>query len=476
LEQRNDNNRPQGGGGRRHRSRRRHFGGQPQQFREPFPQAEMPPMLTSAQLEEKTKSDLVEVAKEFNVEVLAPAKIKKDELIAQILAAQAARSGIEAASGILDVLPEGYGFLRRAGYVVGNEDIYVSQTQVRRYELRRGDMIEGQARRPKESEKYFGLVRVDIVNGTDPEQMRGRRLFEKGTPIYPNEHYHLEVRSTQLSTRIIDLFCPIGKGQRALIVSPPKAGKTTLLKNIANSISINHPEAHIIALLVDERPEEVTDMQRTIDGEVVASTFDEHPENHTAVAELAMERAKRLVEMGKDVVILLDSITRLARAYNQVVASSGRTLSGGLDTASLHKPKRFFGAARKIEEGGSLTIIATALIETGSKMDDVIFEEFKGTGNMELNLSRKLAESRIFPAIDIKKSGTRHEELLLVPDVMQKIWMLRRATAVLDTDSTQLILNKMSQTRTNDEFLQTVTKEAMSMSRGSSRDEGNGKY
>ncbi len=433
-------------------------------------------MLTAAQLEEKTKNELVEVAKEFSVDVLSPAKIKKDELIAQILAAQAARSGIEPASGILDMLSEGYGFLRRAGYVVGNDDVYVSQAQVRRYELRRGDLIEGQARRPKESEKYFGLVRVDRVNGAEPDDMRGRRSFEKGTPIYPNEHYHLEVRSTQLSTRIIDLFCPIGKGQRALIVSPPKAGKTTLLKNIANSISINHPEAHIIALLVDERPEEVTDMQRTIDGEVVASTFDEHPENHTAVAELAMERAKRLVESGKDVVILLDSITRLARAYNQVVASSGRTLSGGLDTASLHKPKRFFGAARKIEEGGSLTIIATALIETGSKMDDVIFEEFKGTGNMELNLSRKLAESRIFPAIDIKKSGTRHEELLLVPDVMQKVWMLRRATAVLDTDSTQLILNKMSQTRTNEEFLQTVTKEAMSMARSTSRDEGNGKY
>ncbi len=478
LEQRNDNNRPQGGGGRRHRPRRRHHfgGGHPPQFREPFPQVEMPPLLTSAQLEEKTKNDLVEVAKEFNIELLAPAKIKKDELIAQILAAQAARSGIEAASGILDVLPEGYGFLRRNGYIVGNDDVYVSQAQIRRYELRRGDFIDGQTRRPKESEKYYGLVRVDAVNGADPEEMRGRRVFEKGTPIYPNEHYRLEVRSTQLSTRIIDLFCPIGKGQRALIVSPPKAGKTTLLKNIANSISINHPEAHIIALLVDERPEEVTDMQRTIDGEVVASTFDEHPENHTAVAELTMERAKRLVEMGKDVVILLDSITRLARAYNQVVASSGRTLSGGLDTASLHKPKRFFGAARKIEEGGSLTIIATALVETGSKMDDVIFEEFKGTGNMELNLSRKLADSRIFPAIDIKKSGTRHEELLLVPEVMQKIWMLRRATAVLDTDSTQLILNKMSQTRTNEEFLQTVTKEAMSMARSSSRDEGNGKY
>jgi transcription termination factor Rho len=470
-------NRPEGGGGRRHRSRRRHrFGGGhgPQQFREPFVQVELPPMLTAAELEEKTKTELAETAKTFDIEVLAPTKVKKDELIAQILAAQAARSGIEAASGILDVLQEGYGFLRRSGYVVGNDDVYVSQAQIRRFELRRGDSIEGQARRPKENERYFGLVRVDKINGLDPEQARGRRVFEKGTPIYPNETFRLEVRSTQLSTRIMDLFCPIGKGQRALIVSPPKAGKTTLLKNIANSISINNPEAHIIALLVDERPEEVTDMQRTIDGEVVASTFDEHPENHTAVAELTMERAKRLVEMGKDVVILLDSITRLARAYNQVVASSGRTLSGGLDTASLYKPKRFFGAARKVEEGGSLTIIATALVETGSKMDDVIFEEFKGTGNMELNLSRKLSESRIFPAIDIKKSGTRHEELLLPADVMQKVWMVRRATAALDTDSTQLILNKMAQTRTNEEFLQSVTREAMSVAR--SRDEGNGKY
>ncbi len=467
----------QGGGGRRRRSRRRHhFNQHPAVFHEQFPQPEAgPPILTAAQLGEKTKTELIEVAKELEIEVPSPAKLKKDDVVALIVQAQTARSGIEMASGILDILPEGYGFLRRGGYVIGNEDIYVSQSQIRRFELRRGDMVEGQVRRPKESEKYYGLIRVDKVNGYDPEAIKGRRLFEKGTPIYPQERFKLEVRSTQLSTRVIDLFCPIGKGQRALIVSPPKAGKTTLLKNIANSISINHPEAHIIALLVDERPEEVTDMQRTIDGEVVASTFDEHPENHTAVAELTMERAKRLVELGKDVVILLDSITRLARAYNQVVASSGRTLSGGLDTASLHKPKRFFGAARKIEEGGSLTIIATALIETGSKMDDVIFEEFKGTGNMELNLTRKLAESRVFPAIDIKRSGTRHEELLLSPEEMRKIWMLRRATAVLNTgDITEIILDKMAQTRTNDEFLQSVTKEALSMSRG--YEEGNGKY
>ena len=354
--------------------------------------------MTAADLEDKKKAELVEIAEQNEIALGNPTTMKKDEIIAAILATQQQRSGMEMASGILDVLPEGYGFLRRGGYIIGNDDIYVSQSQIRRFELRRGDMVEGQVRRPKESEKYYGLIRVDRVNDLDPEAIKGRRLFEKGTPIYPNERFKLEVRATQLSTRVIDLFCPIGKGQRALIVSPPKAGKTTLLKNIANSISINHPDAHIIALLVDERPEEVTDMQRTVDGEVVASTFDEHPENHTAVAELTMERAKRLVELGKDVVILLDSITRLARAYNQVVASSGRTLSGGLDTASLHKPKRFFGAARKIEEGGSLTIIATALIETGSKMDDVIFEEFKGTGNMELDLTRKLAESRVFPA------------------------------------------------------------------------------
>jgi transcription termination factor Rho len=430
-------------------------------------------MLTAEQLAEKTKAELNALAKEFEIE--SPLKLKKDELIPRILEIQAQRSGIEIANGVLDILPEGYGFLRRDGYIIGPEDIYVSQSQIRRFELRRGDLVEGQVRRPKDNEKYYGLIRVDRINGFTTEQIRGRRIFEKGTPIYPNERYKLEVRATQLSTRVIDLFCPIGKGQRALIVSPPKAGKTTLLKNIANSISINHPEAHIMALLVDERPEEVTDMQRTIDGEVIASTFDEHPENHTAVAELAMERAKRLVELGKDVVILLDSITRLARAYNQVIPTSGRTLSGGLDTASLHKPKRFFGAARKIEEGGSLTIIATALVETGSKMDDVIFEEFKGTGNMELNLTRKLAESRVFPAVDIKRSGTRHEELLLSEIEMRKIWMLRRATSVLNSgDITELILDKMAQTRTNDEFLQSVTKEALSLSRG--YDEGNGKY
>src|ERR1700722_9835601 len=425
--------RPAPGGGRRRRTRRRHhFGQNPAGFHEQLPQVEIPPMITAAQLTDKTKNELIEVAKELEIEILNPAKLKKDEIVESIVQGQIARSGIEVASGILDVLPEGYGFLRRAGYYIGNDDIYVSQSQIRRFELRRGDMVEGQARRPKESEKYYGLIRVDKVNDLDPEAIKGRRVFEKGTPIYPQERFKLEVRSTQLSTRVIDLFSPIGMGQRALIVSPPKAGKTTLLKNIANSISINHPDAHIIALLVDERPEEVTDMQRTIDGDVVASTFDEHPENHTAVAELTMERAKRLVELGKDVVILLASITRLARAYNQVITSSGRTLSGGLDTASLHKPKRFFGAARKIEEGGSLTIIATALIETGSKMDDVIFEEFKGTGNMEIDLTRKLAERRIFPAMDVNASGTRREEMLLGDEEVKVTWKLRRALAGLE--------------------------------------------
>jgi transcription termination factor Rho len=464
---------------RRRRPRRRHHfagGNQPQQHHDYAPPTESagPPMLSAAQLAEKTKAELNKIAAEF--EIPTPVKLKKDELIPRILEIQAARSGMETAGGILDLLQEGYGFLRRAGYIPGPDDIYVSQSLVRRYDLRRGDSVEGQVRRPKEGEKYHGLIRVDRINGFEPEAIRGRRVFEKGTPIYPNERFHLEVRSTQLSTRVIDLFSPIGKGQRALIVSPPKAGKTTLLKNIANSISINHPEAHIIALLVDERPEEVTDMQRTIDGEVVASTFDEHPENHTAVAELAMERAKRLVELGKDVVILLDSITRLARAYNQVVPNSGRTLSGGLDTASLHKPKRFFGAARKIEEGGSLTIIATALIETGSKMDEVIFEEFKGTGNMEMNLSRKLSESRIFPAVDIKRSGTRHEELLLAPDVMQKMWMMRRAFGAVNSEPTEMVLNRMAQTRTNEEFLQSFSKETVAMARSSSSHDDNGKY
>jgi transcription termination factor Rho len=435
-------------------------------------------MLTAADLDGKKKAELVEIAEQQEIALGNPTTMKKDEIVAAILAAQQQRSGLEMANGILDILPEGYGFLRRGGYVIGPDDIYVSQSQIRRFELRRGDMVEGQTRRPKESEKYYGLIRVDKVNALDPEAIKGRSIFEKGTPIFPEERFKLENRSTQLSTRVIDLFCPIGKGQRALIVSPPKAGKTTLLKNIAQGISVNHPEAHIIALLVDERPEEVTDMQRTIDGEVVASTFDEHPENHTAVAELAMERAKRLVELGKDVVILLDSITRLARAYNQVVPTSGRTLSGGLDTASLHKPKRFFGAARKIEGGGSLTIIGTALVETGSKMDDVIFEEFKGTGNMELNLTRKLAESRVFPAVDIKRSGTRREELLLTPDEMRKVWMLRRVSAALNTgDITEMILEKMAQTRNNDEFLQSVTKEALSMSRGYEESNGgNGRY
>ena len=477
-----DNRPPQNGrppdiNNRRRRPRRGHHPRFNQQhnehFSQPeFPQAAGPPLMTAVQLEEKSKTELNELAKTFDI--TTPLKLKKDELIPKILEIQSQRSGLEMANGVLDVLPEGYGFLRRDGYLLGPDDIYISQSQIRRFELRRGDLIEGQVRRPKDNEKYYGIIKVETVNGFDPEAIRGRRVFEKLTPVYPTERFKLEVRSTQLSTRLIDLFSPIGRGQRALIVSPPKAGKTTLLKQIANSISINHPQAHIIALLVDERPEEVTDMQRTIDGEVVASTFDEHPENHTAVAELTMERAKRLVELGKDVVILLDSITRLARAYNQVIPTSGRTLSGGLDTASLHKPKRFFGAARKIEEGGSLTIVATALVETGSKMDDVIFEEFKGTGNMELNLSRKLAESRVFPAVDVKRSGTRHEELLLSENELRKIWMLRRATTVLNTgDITELILDRMAQTRTNDEFLETVTKEALSLSRG--YEDGNGR-
>ena len=397
----------------------------------------------------------------MEIDVPNAAKLKKDDIVALIVAAQAARSGLEMASGILDVLPEGYGFLRRAGYIIGNDDIYVSQSQIRRFELRRGDMVEGQVRRPKESEKYYGLIRVDKVNGLDPEAIKGRPVFEKGTPIFPEERFKLENRTTQLSTRIIDLFSPIGKGQRALIVSPPKAGKTTLLKKIGQSIVQNHQEMYLMVLLLDERPEEVTDMRRSVEAEVVASTFDRPPEEHVQVADLVLERAKRLVEGGRDVCVLLDSLTRFSRANNLVIPPSGRTLSGGLDPAALHRPKRFFGAARKIEEGGSITIVATALIDTGSRMDDVIYEEFKGTGNMELHLNRKLQERRTFPAIDIKLSGTRREELLLTEEELRKVWVLRKSLESLDTVAmTELILDRLRKTPNNQGFLRSIIKSA----------------
>lgn len=356
-------------------------------------------------LNNKSVGELYDIGREMNISNYR--RLTKQDLIFRILQAQAETSGFPFAKGILEILPEGYGFLRVSDYLPSPDDIYVSQTQIRRFDLWNGDVVSGQVRPPKEGEKYTSLLRVEAINNRLPGMLAQRIPFDNLTPVYPYERIRLETTPTNLSMRLVDLFCPFGKGQRGLIVSPPKAGKTTLLKQLANSIAINHPEVHIIALLIDERPEEVTDMQRSIMGEVVSSTFDELPENHVHVAELVLEKAKRMVELGQDVVILLDSITRMARAYNNIIPPSGRTLSGGLDPNALHRPKRFFGAARKLEEGGSLTILATALIETGSRMDDVIFEEFKGTGNSELHLDRKLADRRIFPAVDIKRSGTR---------------------------------------------------------------------
>lgn len=361
--------------------------------------------------------------------------------------------------GVLDILADGYGFLRQKGYLPGDRDIYVSLSQIRRFDLRRGDEVEGQVRPPKESEKYNALLRIEMVNGQDPEMARQRPTFEKLTPIYPNQRFRLETEPYELAPRIIDLVAPIGKGQRGLIVSPPKAGKTTILKQFANSIVANNPEVVLLVLLVDERPEEVTDMERSVRGEVVSSTFDQPSDNHVQVAELVLERAKRLVEHGKDVVILLDSVTRLARAYNLTAPASGRILSGGVDSTALFPPKRFFGAARNIEHGGSLTILATALVDTGSRMDDVIFEEFKGTGNMELHLDRRMADKRIFPAIDIEKSGTRKEELLLPPDEAQQIWKLRRVLHALDPNAAiELLIDKLKETKSNNQFLSQIGK------------------
>jgi transcription termination factor Rho len=368
---------------------------------------------------------------------------------------------LEVRTGVLDVLPEGYGFLRTSGYLPGQEDVYVSLSQVRRAQLRRGDHITGAVRRPKEGEKYQALVRIDKVDDLPPDEIAGRKWFEKLTPLYPEERLHMELAENpgQISQRIIDLVAPIGKGQRGMIVSPPKAGKTTIMKQIANSITSNNPECHLIVLLVDERPEEVTDMQRSVEGEIVYSTFDRPSEDHIQVTELTLDRAKRLVELGKDVVILLDGITRLSRAYNLATPASGRILSGGVDSTALYPPKRFFGAARNIEQGGSLTIIATALVETGSRMDEVIFEEFKGTGNWELKLDRRASEKRIFPAIDIQASGTRKEELLLSQEELALVWKLRRVLHALDgTAALELLVDKMRQTKGNMQFLKEIQK------------------
>ena len=390
----------------------------------------------------------------FNSDDLAP--MKKQELIFVILKAHTEHGGIIFASGALEILPDGYGFLRspQNSYLPGPDDIYISPSQIRLFNLKTGDTIYGQTRSPKEGERFFALLRIETVNFDEPRVAQTRIPFENLTPLYPKEKLQLETVSTELSTRIVDLFSPIGKGQRLLIVAPPKAGKTTLMQRVANAITTNHPEVYLIVLLIDERPEEVTEMERSIKAEVISSTFDEQATRHVQVAEMVLEKAKRLVEHKRDVVIFLDSITRLARAYNQTVPTSGKVLSGGVDSNALHKPKRFFGAARNVEEGGSLTIISTALIETGSRMDEVIFEEFKGTGNSEIDLDRKIAERRLFPAINIKKSGTRKEELLLTEYELQKLWVLRKVLNPMeDTDIIELLLDRMKKTKTNEAFL-----------------------
>lgn len=420
-----------------------------------------------AQLEAMTLADLRAKLKEFDI--AGGSRMKKEDLILRIMQADAEKRGLELRGGILEVMNEGMGFLRADHYLPGRNDIYVSQSQIRRFGLRTGDMIIGQIRPPKDTEKYYGLLRVESINGMDPEEAKNRPKFESLTPIFPEERFDLETDRYTLSTRLINLIAPIGKGQRGLIVSPPKAGKTTVLKEVANAISQKYPEVHLMVALIGERPEEVTDMDRSVDAEVIASTFDEPVTSHVRAAEMALERAKRLVECGKDVVILLDSITRLSRAYNLMVTPSGRTLSGGIDPAALYPPKRFFGAARKIEEGGSLTIIATCIVDTGSRMDDVVYEEFKGTGNMELHLSRRLQERRIFPAFDIARSSTRREELLLGPDITKKVWLIRRmfGQMVTNTDgsgkditrATEAIISRMAQTDTNQEFLETLTED-----------------
>ncbi|MDD5448921.1 MAG: transcription termination factor Rho [Actinomycetota bacterium] len=429
-------------------------------------------------LESKLLNELQEIGQALEIEGVK--KLRKKELIDAILEEVGAeiRNPVEVLEppkeqieekeeednigrGILDILSDGYGFLRRQGYLPSENDIYVSQSQIRRFRLRRGDEVKGQVRPPKESEKYCALLRIEEVNGEDPEAAQRREQFEQLTPLYPMERFRLESKRGSITARVIDLIAPIGKGQRGLIVSPPKAGKTTVLKHIANSITDNNPEAHLMVLLTDERPEEVTDMERSVTGEVVSSTFDQPSENHIQVAELVLERAKRLVEYKRDVVILLDSITRLARAYNLCTPASGRILSGGVDSTALYPPKRFFGAARNIEFGGSLTIIATALVDTGSRMDEVIFEEFKGTGNMELHLDRKLADKRIFPAIDIEKSGTRKEELILDPKEAAQVWKLRRLLHSLEPAAAiELLINGIKSTKTNEQFLTQVKEQA----------------
>ena len=421
-----------------------------------------------AQLESMTLADLRSMSKDLDIQ--GASRLKKEDLILRIMQAEAERRGLELRGGVLEVMNEGMGFLRAEHYLPGPNDIYVSQSQIRRFGLRTGDMVVGQIRPPKESEKYYGLLRVESINGLDPEESKSRPRFVRLTPIFPEERFDLETDRYTFTTRLLNLIAPIGKGQRGLIVSPPKAGKTTVLKQIANAISLKYLSVHLMVALIGERPEEVTDMDRSVDAEVIASTFDDPVTSHVKVAEMALERAKRLVECGRDVVILMDSITRLARAYNLMVAPSGRTLSGGLDPAALYPPKRFFGAARNLEEGGSLTIIATCVVDTGSRMDDVVYEEFKGTGNMELHLSRKLQERRIFPAFDIERSSTRREELLLGPDITPRVWLIRRMYSHMVASppngagmdigaATEAILQRLAQSEDNLEFLENLTEE-----------------
>jgi len=419
-------------------------------------------MLTMAQLEAKTRDEVESIAKDQ--EMAGYSGLKKADLIVHILKAQAERQGNLFLEGVLETMNEGYGFLRQQNFLRGANDVYVSNSQIRRFNLRDGDYVCGQARLPKEGEKYYGLLRVESINGVDPDDAKKRPNFASLTPLFPDKRITLETTSEELATRLIDMIAPIGRGQRGLLVSPPKAGKTVLLKKIANAMMTNYPDLHLIVCLIGERPEEVTDMRRSVKAEVIAATFDEPVETQTHVAELALERAKRLVEMGKDVVILLDGITRLTRAYNLAMPASGRTLSGGIDSAALHPPKRFFGAARNMDEGGSLTILATCLVDTGSRMDDLIYEEFKGTGNMELHLDRKLAERRMFPAINITPSGTRREELLIDADSLKQIWLLRRIVSMLNDDgpnheSTERVVSRLAKSKTNAEFLTSLSKD-----------------
>jgi transcription termination factor Rho len=414
--------------------------------------------ISLAELKEKNITDLAKIAKELNIP--GASGMRKQELIFQILRAQTEKNGLIFSEGVLECLPDGFGFLRAPeyNYLPGPDDIYVSPSQIRKFDLRTGDTVSGQVRPPKDGERYFALIKVEAVNFEDPEVARSKIFFDNLTPLYPQGRLKMETVKENMTGRVLDLLCPVGKGQRGLINAPPRTGKTMMLQAVANAVATNHPDVALIVLLIDERPEEVTDMQRTVKGEVISSTFDEAPQRHIQVAEMVLEKAKRLVEHKRDVVVLLDSITRLARAYNAVTPPSGKVLSGGIDANALQRPRRFFAAARNVEEGGSLTIVATALIDTGSRMDDVIFEEFKGTGNMEIYLDRRLADKRVFPAIDIQRSGTRKDELLLPPDELSRIWVLRKVLSPLSTvEAMELLISRLSKSKSNMEFLSSMS-------------------